>query len=71
MANPLRGYRKKHRLSQQDVAERLGKSRSWVAMVEAGARPYTADMALLIEERLGINRMLTLPRLFRHRRAAD
>jgi len=68
MANPLRGYRKKHRLSQEDVARRLGVSRSWVAMVERRERPFTDKMCLLCEAKLGIDRMITRPDLFRRRR---
>jgi transcriptional regulator with XRE-family HTH domain len=70
MANPLRAYRKKHQLSQQQLADKLGVSRSLVAMMEGGNRPFTDDMALLIEDRLGIDRMITRPDLFRRRRAA-
>lgn len=70
MANVLRAYRKKNRLSQENVADKLEVSRALVAMLESGARRYTDDMALLIEEKLGIDRMLIRPDLFRRRRAA-
>ena len=65
MANPLRAYRKLHRLSQQKVADKLGVSRSLVAMIECGDRGFTDEMALDIEKKLGIDRMITRPDLFR------
>lgn len=70
MANPLRGYRKRNRLSQQDVADKLAVSRSLIAMIERGDRVITDTMALVIEAKLGIDRMVTRPDLFRRRRAA-
>lgn len=69
MANPLRGYREKHQLSQEQLADKLGISRAMVGMLENGERRYTVDMALRIEDRLGINRVLLLPNLFRRRAA--
>jgi transcriptional regulator with XRE-family HTH domain len=70
MANPLRAYRLKKRLSQQELADQLGVSRSLVAMMECGERGFTDAMALVIEDRLGIDRMITRPDLFRRRRTA-
>jgi transcriptional regulator with XRE-family HTH domain len=70
MANPLRAYRKKHGLTQQELADKLEISRSLVAMLECGDRDFTDDMALHIEGCLGIDRMITRPDLFRRRRAA-
>lgn len=69
MANVLRGYRVKHQLSQEALADRLGISRAMVGMLETGGRPFTVNMALRIEERIGINRVLILPDLFRRRAA--
>lgn len=70
MANPLRGYRRKHRLSQSALALKLGISRSMVAMIECGERGFTDAMSLLIEDKLGIDRIVTRPDLFRRRKAA-
>lgn len=68
MANPLLAYRKKRGLSQQQVADKLGISRQLVSMIECGERGFTADMALHIEHRLGIDRMVMRPDYFRRRR---
>lgn len=40
-----------------------------VGLLESGDRDFTADMAILIEEKFGINRVLILPRIFRKRAA--
>jgi len=69
MANPLRGYRKRHGLSQAELADRLDVSRSWVAQIETGVRRVTIGMAMRIEERLGINPVLFWPSVFRKRAA--
>lgn len=65
MSNPLRAYREKHELSQKQVAERLGCSRAMVSHWENDERDYSAEWAVLIEQRLGINRVLLRPDLFR------
>lgn len=67
MANPLRGYREKHGLSQEALAEKLGVSRQMVGMLENGERQFTAEMALKVEVELGIDRVLIRPDLFRRR----
>lgn len=67
MANPLRAYREKNGLSQAELAAMLKVSRQMVSLLENGARKYTAEMALTIERRLGIDRVLTRPDLFRRR----
>jgi putative transcriptional regulator len=67
MSNPLRGYREKHDLSQEALAEKLGVSRQMVGMLESGDRQFSAEMAIKIEEALGIDRILTRPDLFRRR----
>jgi transcriptional regulator with XRE-family HTH domain len=69
MSNPLRAYREKKGKSQQEIADALGISRQMVGLLESGDRDFTADMAILIEEKLGINRVLILPRIFRKRAA--
>ncbi len=68
--SPLRAYREKKKLSQQELADLLNVSRQMVGMLETGERPFTADMAVHIEETLGINRVLFRPDLFRKRLAA-
>jgi transcriptional regulator with XRE-family HTH domain len=69
MANPLRAYREKHGLSQAELASMLKVSRQMVGLLEKGERNYTAEMALTIERRLGIDRVLTRPDLFRRKAA--
>lgn len=39
-------------------------------MIESGERPILDKAALLIEAKLGIDRMITRPDLFRRRRVA-
>lgn len=65
MSNPLKAYRKRQRLSQQEVADKLGISRGMVGLLENGQREYTAETAVLIEKRLGINRVVLRPDIFR------
>lgn len=69
MGNPLKAYREQESLSQQDIAERIGISRQMVGFLENGERDFTAEMALRIEDALGINRVLMRPDLFRKREA--
>lgn len=54
--DPLKAYREVERLSQQDVADALEISRAMVSLLETGERPYTPEMCVLIEKRLGIPR---------------
>lgn len=65
MSNPLKAYRLKNEMSQQEVADRLGVSRAMVGHLENGDRDFTADMAVLIEQTFGIARVLIRPDLFR------
>jgi transcriptional regulator with XRE-family HTH domain len=67
--SPLRAYREKKKLSQEDLAALLGVSRQMVGMLETGDRQFTAEMAVLIEEKTGINRVMFRPDLFRKRAA--
>lgn len=67
--SPLKAYREKNKLSQEEIASLLGISRQMVGMLETGDRDYTAEMAVLIEEKLGLNRVLFRPDLFRKRAA--
>lgn len=56
MSNVLKSYRERNGLSQQDVADKLSVSRQMVGFLETGERDCTADMAVLIEKKLGIPR---------------
>lgn len=69
MSNPLLAYRTKKALSQEAVAEMLGVSRQMVGMLEKGERNFTAEMAVKVEQRLGIDRVLVRPDIFRRRAA--
>ncbi len=54
--DPLKAYREEEGLSQQELADKLDISRAMVSLLELGARPYTADMCVLIEKKLRIPR---------------
>jgi transcriptional regulator with XRE-family HTH domain len=62
--NPLKSYREEQGLSQQEVADKLGVSRQMVSFLENGERDFTADMAVLMEKKLGIARGHVRPDLF-------
>lgn len=69
--DPLRAHREANDLSQQEVADKLKISRAMVGLLETGEREYSAEMAILIEEKLGIDRAKVRPDLFkRESRAA-
>lgn len=63
--DPLKAYREARELTQQDVADSLGVSRGLVSMLEIGIKNYTAEMAVLIEKKLGIPRERMRPDLFK------
>lgn len=69
MSNPLRAYREKNALSQEALADLLGVSRQMVGMLEKGERNFTAEMAVKVEQRLGIDRVLVRPDIFRRKAA--
>ena len=48
----------------------MGVSRQMVGMLESGDRNFTAEMAIKVEDKLGIDRVLIRPDLFRRRVAA-
>jgi transcriptional regulator with XRE-family HTH domain len=54
--HPLKAYRENHDppLSQDQLAELLGVSKSWVSRCESGLRQADAEMLARIKERLGI-----------------
>ena len=64
-ASPLKTYREKHQLTQQELADRIGISRALAGMLETGAKPCTVNTALMIEEKLGIDRAEMLPEVFK------
>lgn len=47
----------------------LGVSRQMIGLLETGDREYTAEMAVAIEQKIGINRVIFRPDLFRKRAA--
>ena len=65
MANPLLAYRQKNKLTQGQLAERLGKSRQMVSHLENGKREFSAEIAVLIEKHTGIDRVSLRPDLFK------
>lgn len=64
MRNPLKGYRDAKGLTQQQLADKLKVSRALVGMLETGEKPFTVNMCLLIERKLGILRERIRPDLF-------
>lgn len=69
MSSPLRAYRERKGLTQEELASKLNISRQMVGALENGEREYTAEMCLTIERELGIDRVLLRPDLFRRRAA--
>lgn len=64
-ANPLRAYRKQHKLSRKDMAAKLGITPGMIGHIENGIRGISAERAVDIERRLGIPRVALRPDLFR------
>lgn len=69
MANPLKAYRERKGLSQEEISALLGCSRQMVSFLESGERSFSAEMAVKIETALGIDRILLRPDLFRKKAA--
>lgn len=61
--DPLVAYREEHNLTQKQLAKRLKVSRQLIAKLETQGT-YTAEMAVHIERRLGINRSAMRPDLW-------
>lgn len=64
MAHPLREYRDKRGLSQQELADKLGVSRQMVGLVETGERRIAAEDVLDWEKKTGIPRTVLRPDIF-------
>jgi transcriptional regulator with XRE-family HTH domain len=64
MAHPIRDYRTKEGLSQDELAERLGVSRQMVGLVETGERRIAAEDVAEWERKTGIPRAKLRPDIF-------
>ncbi len=67
--HPLRAYRQQHNLSASDVAARLKISPVTVVSYENGNRIIDADRAVDIEKKIGIDRSVLRPDLFKREAA--
>lgn len=56
MSSPLRKYRERNSLTQQQLAELLKCSRGLVSLIETGEREITPENAKAWEPKLGIPR---------------
>lgn len=70
LVHPLREYREKHDLSQQDLADKLGVSRQMVGLIETGERSITPENALEWEKLIPLTKEVLCPDIFLRRRAA-
>lgn len=68
-SNPLKSYREKHDLSQQELADLLGVSRGLVSLIETGERPITPENAKDWESKLDVPREKLCPDVFRRQAA--
>ncbi|MEV6283123.1 helix-turn-helix domain-containing protein [Kribbella sp. NPDC051770] len=59
LGSALHAARHRQRLSQEEVAQRAGVSRSWLARVEAGHRGVEFEQLLRLVEALGLSLALT------------
>ena len=66
---PLERYCELHRITQIELADRLGIPEPTARALVNGSRPVTADRALQIEEKIGIPRETLRPDLFVRRAA--
>nr|WP_017553577.1 helix-turn-helix transcriptional regulator [Heyndrickxia coagulans] len=51
----VRFIRQNNRLSQREFANRLGVSNSYIALVEAGIKPVTANLSKKIAKEFGVD----------------
>lgn len=66
---PLDRYIELHRITQMELAERLGIPEPTARALVNGSRPVTAKMAVKIENRIGIPRETLVPEIFVKRAA--
>lgn len=64
MAHPLAQYRDEHKLTQQDLADRLGVSRGLISLIEIGEREIQWAQAQKWEAILGISREKLAPDIY-------
>lgn len=62
--HPLREYREKAELSQDDLAETLGISRQMVGLIETGERRITPENALAWERLIPVSKEKLCPDVF-------
>jgi transcriptional regulator with XRE-family HTH domain len=66
--NVLVAYRAQHKLSQQELADKLGVSRQLVGLIENGDRLISAKNANAWEGILGVSRDELCPEVFKRAR---
>lgn len=62
--HPLKSYRERKRLSQQELAEMLGVSRAMVGLIETGKRSMNARRADRVARETGVPRECLCPDVF-------
>lgn len=67
--HPLRQYREKEGLTQEQLAEKLGISRQMVGLIESGDRRVPAECVADWESKTGIPRPKLRPDIFQPARA--
>ena len=50
--NVIKAYREKHKLSQKELADKLGVTQDFISKVELGQRSFSFRRAIQIEEKL-------------------
>lgn len=65
----IRAYRQAHNISADDLAKKLGISRSTLRSIENGNRPVVPKMAVVLEREIGIPRAQFCPEIFEDARA--
>lgn len=64
MEHPIREYREKEGLSQEDLAEKIGVSRQMIGFIESGDRRIAAEDVADWERKTGIPRAKLRPDIF-------
>lgn len=62
--HPLKLYRDKAGLTQEELADKLGVSRQMVGLIEAGERSVTPANALEWEKRIPVSKEALCPEIF-------